>query len=150
MEHLHIKWPWVDEFGRTWNYPRMKFQPDTTAGVNLITRHESSRIWVGATPYMHSLLVPLRGDVQRWQADGWASLTAGHFERLLALKPEVVIFGSGAQLRFVAPSLLRALIEARIGVETMDTAAACRTYNVLASEGREVVAALLLSAAADA
>ena len=118
----------------------MKFQPDTTPGVNLITRQEKGRIWVGATPYAHSLLVPLRGAVLHWQADDGAALTAAHFEHVLTLKPEVVIFGSGAQLRFVSPALLRALIEA---VETMDTAAACRTYNVLASEGREVVAALL-------
>ena len=65
---------------------------------------------------------------------------------MLALAPELVIFGSGQRLRFVAPALLRPLIERRVGVETMDTAAACRTYNVLASEGRAVVAALLLEA----
>jgi uncharacterized protein len=122
----------------------MKFQPDTTAGVNIITRQENARIWVGATAHGNSLLVPLRGAVLDWQAPELAALTPAHFERVLALKPEVVIFGSGAQLRFVSPALLRSLIEARIGVETMDTAAACRTYNVLASEGREVVAALLL------
>ena len=57
---------------------------------------------------------------------------------------QVVIFGSGAKLRFVSPALLRGLIERGIGVETMDTAAACRTYNILAQEGRRVVAALLL------
>ena len=56
----------------------------------------------------------------------------------------MVIFGSGAKLRFVSPALLRGLIERGIGVETMDTAAACRTYNILAQEGRRVVAALLL------
>ncbi len=126
----------------------MKFQPDTTPGVNLITRQESGRIWVGAAPFSHSLLVPLRGAVLDWSAGDLAALTAAHFERLLALKPEVVIFGSGAQLRFVAPALLRSLMAARVGVETMDTAAACRTYNVLASEGREVVAALLQAPAA--
>ena len=54
-----------------------------------------------------------------------------------------MIFGSGRRLRFVAPALMRSLIERRIGVETMDTAAACRTYNVLLAEGRAVVAALL-------
>jgi uncharacterized protein len=59
-----------------------------------------------------------------------------------------VIFGSGARLRFAPPAWLRALIERRIGVETMDTAAACRTYNVLVSEGRAVVAALLVETAA--
>ncbi len=126
----------------------MKFQPDTSAGVNVITRQENGRIWVANTAFTHSVLVPLRGAVVPWPADSLAALTAGHFESLLALKPEVVIFGSGAQLRFVSPALLRPLIEARIGVETMDTAAACRTYNVLAAEGREVVAALLLPCAA--
>ena len=55
----------------------------------------------------------------------------------------LVIFGSGARLRFPKPLLLRPLIDRRIGVETMDTAAACRTYNVLLAEGRSVVAALL-------
>ncbi len=59
-------------------------------------------------------------------------------------RPELVIFGSGERLQFVSPGLYRCLIEAGIGVETMDTGAACRTYNVLASEGRSVVAALLL------
>jgi uncharacterized protein len=72
-------------------------------------------------------------------------LTAAHFQAVLALAPELVIFGSGARLCFVAPGLYSGLIDARIGVETMDTAAACRTYNVLAAEGRSVVAALLPS-----
>ena len=76
-----------------------------------------------------------------------SALTPEHFAQLAALKPELVIFGSGARLRFAAPALLRPLIDARIGVETMDTAAACRTYNVLLAEGRSVVAALLFDAA---
>ena len=62
---------------------------------------------------------------------------------VLALEPDLVIFGSGARLRFISAALYRCLIEARVGFETMDTAAACRTYNVLAAEGRSVVAALL-------
>ena len=62
----------------------------------------------------------------------------------LALSPELVIFGSGARLQFVSPALLRCLIERRIGVETMDTAAACRTYNILLAEGRNVAAAILI------
>jgi uncharacterized protein len=60
------------------------------------------------------------------------------------LPAELVIFGSGPRLRFVAPALSRALIERQIGLETMDTHAACRTYNILAAEGRQVVAALLM------
>jgi uncharacterized protein len=74
-------------------------------------------------------------------------LSEAHFEALAAFEPELVIFGSGSRLRFVPPALLKALIGRRIGVETMDTAAACRTYNVLLAEGRSVLAALLFEAA---
>ena len=124
----------------------MKFQPDTLAGVNAITRQERGRIWVGPAPYSHSLLVPWSGAVLAWAPQAFDQLDAAAFEQLLALRPELVIFGSGERLRFAAPALMRSLIERGIGVETMDTPAACRTYNVLVSEGRQVVAALLIEA----
>ncbi len=123
----------------------MKFQPDSLPGANVITRHEAGGLWVGTTRFDHSVLVPWRGEVQRWPPSSTTELLAEHFERIVDLGPEVVIFGSGAHLSFVSPALHRALIERRIGVETMDTAAACRTYNVLASEGRSVLAALLIT-----
>jgi len=126
----------------------MKFQPDTPEGVNVITRQEPGRIWVGGAAFDHSLLLPWSGPVLPWQAGTFEELGAAHVERLLALAPEVVIFGSGTRLRFPPPAWLRGLIERRIGVETMDTAAACRTYNVLASERRAVVAALLVESGA--
>jgi uncharacterized protein len=75
-------------------------------------------------------------------------LETAHFDAILALQPELVIFGSGPRLKFVSPALMRGLIDRRIGVETMDTPAACRTYNVLVSEGRSAVAALLMAPAA--
>ncbi len=123
----------------------LKFQPDVLAGTNVVTRHDHGEIWVGNTRHMQSLLVPWVGEVVRWRPDAPQGLEVADFEAVLALKPELVIFGSGARLRFVPPALMRCLIERRIGVETMDTAAACRTYNVLVSEGRSVVAALLMS-----
>ncbi len=122
----------------------MKFQPDTAEGVNVVTRQEPGRVWVGATPYAHSLVVPWQGEIEDWQVADLSALTPAHFERIAARRPEVVIFGSGSRLRFLPPALLRPLIEARIGIETMDTAAACRTYNVLVSEGRRAVAALII------
>ncbi len=125
----------------------MKFQPESASGANVISRHEAGRVWVGTLPFTHSLLVPWEGAVLPWEAPAFDALTAAHFERIAALEPEVVIFGSGQRLRFVHPALLRALIDRRIGVETMDTAAACRTYNVLVSEKRSVVAALVLEGA---
>lgn len=122
----------------------MKFQPDTLPGTNVITRHGPGELWVATTRFDHSILVPWTGTVQRWAPALPADLTPADFDAVLALNPEVVIFGSGARLQFVKPALMRALIDRRIGVETMDTAAACRTYNVLVSEGRSAVAALLM------
>jgi uncharacterized protein len=125
----------------------MKFQPDTLPGVNLISHHGPEGLRVNGVAWARSVVVPSRGDVTAWAPADFGSLQPAHFDQLLGNQPEVVIFGSGARLRFPAPALLRGLIDARIGVETMDNAAACRTYNVLASEGRLVVAALLIETA---
>jgi uncharacterized protein len=122
----------------------VKFQPDRLEGVNVISRLDRGRIWVNADEHASSILVPWRGPVRPWRVTGFADLRHEHFDAVLDLEPEVVIFGSGTRLRFVTPALQRVLIERRIGVETMDSAAACRTYNVLANEGRRVVAALLI------
>ncbi len=124
----------------------MKLQPDRIEGINAVTAVEPGLVRINSQPYTASLVLPWRGEVLAWPCDAFEQLRAEHFEQLLTLAPELVIFGSGQRLRFVAPTLLRSLIERRIGVETMDTAAACRTYNVLAGEGRAVVAALLLEA----
>lgn len=121
----------------------MKFQPDNAIGVNSITRTEPGRVFVGKLPFEGPLLVPWVGTAQAWTVQDFESLQAEAFTQLLAYKPELLIFGSGARLRFVHPRLLAGLINAGVGVETMDSAAACRTYNVLASEGRSVLAALL-------
>ncbi len=124
----------------------MKLQPDSADGVNLINRQEPHRVWVAGRLHTNSVLVPWSGEVAAWPAATLAELRVAHFEQILALQPELVILGSGARLQFLPAQLLRPLIEQRIGVETMDTPAACRTFNVLASEGRAVVAALLLVA----
>lgn len=123
----------------------MKMRADRMEGQNAIARHGLEGVVVNAVTWTESVVVPWSGEVVPWHADGFESLTAAHFARLVELAPELVIFGSGPRLRFPAPALLRPLIEARIGFETMDTAAACRTYNVLLAEGRSVLAALLFA-----
>jgi uncharacterized protein len=125
----------------------MKLQADRIAGQNAIARHGSEGVMVNGVEYTRSVIVPWQGQVAVWPAHDFAALGAEHFATLIALKPELVIFGSGSRLRFPAPAWLRPLIERRIGFETMDTAAACRTYNVLLAEGRSVVAALLFEVA---
>ena len=122
----------------------MKFQPDRPEGVNILSRHAPGCVWVNADAYEHSVVVPWQGEAQPWGVDRLDALVAGDFDRLLPLDPELVIFGSGAQLKFAPPALLAKLFERRIGVETMDTAAACRTFNILSAEGRRVTAALIL------
>jgi uncharacterized protein len=126
----------------------VKFQPDILAGINNITHVDAKGLRVNGVPYARSVLVPWLGDVRAWDAAGVpaapGSLQRAHFDAVLELNPEVVIYGSGPRLKFPDPALYRGLIERRIGIETMDTAAACRTYTVLANEGRRVVAAILL------
>jgi len=125
--------------------PTLKFQPDQLAGTNVVSRHREGEVWIASTCFTGSVLVPWMGTVLPWRPSKPEDLTPEDFEAVLALKPELVIFGSGPRIRFVNPGLLRCLIDKRIGVETMDTAAACRTYNVLVTEGRCAVAALLVS-----
>jgi uncharacterized protein len=122
----------------------LKFQPDHLDGVNAVARLEPGRIWIHQTLFEASVLVPWVGAVAPWPIAQVDQLRAEHFEQLLGFEPELVIFGSGSRQQFVSPQLYRSLIERRIGIETMDTAAACRTFNVLASEGRKVLGALLL------
>ena len=133
--------------GNTQDKP-LKFQPDTLDGVNNITRYDVDNLRVNADLHTKSVVVPWVGATQDWDASSVEQLTQAHFDALLEFDPEVVIFGSGAKLKFVSPALYRGLIERRIGVETMDSGAACRTYTVLANEGRRVVAAILLAPAA--
>lgn len=122
----------------------MKLHADRAEGVNVINACSAKAISVNGENYTHSILVAHEGPVQAWPVASIDALQEAHFADIVAAAPEVVIFGSGPRLRFPHPSLLRSLMAARIGVETMDTPAACRTYNVLAAEGRRVMAALLV------
>jgi uncharacterized protein len=112
--------------------------------VNVVSGLTSDAVSVNGITHSSSILIPWVGDVGPWGTAGFEALTADDFDRLAGLGPELIIFGTGKRIRFAPPMLLRNLMARRIGIETMDTAAACRTYNVLAGESRKVVAALLL------
>ena len=122
----------------------MKFQPDKSDTLTL-TGYGPGWLAVDKVQHQNSLLVGSNGLLENWNCARFDDLTAEHFAQLAEQPVEVIIFGSGAKLRFVPPSWLAPLMQKRIGVETMDTAAACRTYNVLSQEGRPVLAALLLA-----
>ncbi|RRS05921.1 hypothetical protein EIP75_03425 [Aquabacterium soli] len=122
----------------------MKFQPDLPEGTNIIHAVTRTQVSVNGQPHTSSVLVPGHAPLTAWAPATMEELTANHIAEILPFKPELVILGSGPALRFAHPSVLRPLIDAGIGVETMDTPAACRTYNVLMSEGRKVLAALII------
>lgn len=122
----------------------MKFQSDLFETA--ITGYGPGWITVRGERIEHSVLLHSSGERSPWPCARFEDLGAHHFQPLATARPELVIFGSGARLRFPPPAWVRPLIEAGIGLETMDTAAACRTYNILAGEGRRVIAALLLTA----
>ena len=112
-----------------------------------ITAYGPGWIAVNGQRHTSSLVLASTGAPQPWNCHRFEDLSEAHFEALLSLSqetPELVVFGSGSRLRFVRPAWVAGLMQKRIGLETMDTAAAGRTYNILASEGRRVVAALLL------
>lgn len=131
----------------------MKLQPDKL-DVQSILGYGSG--WVGlghngvAEKIERSIVIGSRGEKFDWQCARFEDLTEEHFTQLAATQPELVIFGSGTRLRFAPPALMRALMQKRIGIETMDTLAACRTYNILAGEGRQVIAALLIETGPEA
>ena len=124
----------------------MKFHADKPDTLSISAIGDG---WVAINGERHekSLVVTSTGHVQPWACARFEDLAAAHFDNLVSLMPEppeLVLFGSGERLRFAHPALMRGLIDRRIGVETMDTAAACRTFNILAAEGRRVVAVLIV------
>ncbi len=124
----------------------MKLQPDKSE-AQVITGYGDGWVRVVTDRIEHSIVISSGGARVTWDCDRFEALSAEHFAQVAELDAELVVFGSGLRLRFPPPLWLRPLITRRIGVETMDTPAACRTYNILAQEGRPVVAALLLERA---
>ncbi|MEO7241837.1 MAG: Mth938-like domain-containing protein [Variovorax sp.] len=121
----------------------MKLQPDRTQSQT-ITAHGAGWVAIDGEKVHVSIVIGSHGERFDWPCRHFDELSASLFEPIAAIGAELVIFGSGERLRFPKPEWLAALTARQIGVETMDTAAACRSYNVLVGDGRHVVAALLL------
>ena len=121
----------------------MKFQPDIIQ-VQSVTGYGPGWVAINGEKYTASVVLSAAGARYDWNCTSFDDLTEAHFTQLIELDPELVIFGSGVRIQFPKPQWLQALYARRIGLETMDTQAACRTYNFLAGEGRRVVAVLML------
>lgn len=125
----------------------MKLQPDRF-DVQAITGYGPGWVGVNGERVTGSVIIASSGERLPWPVQRFEDLGPDAFHTLAGLDIEVALFGSGQRIRFPRPAWLAPLLERRIGLETMDSAAACRTYNILAQEGRRVAVALLLEPAA--
>jgi uncharacterized protein len=122
----------------------MKLHLNHTGALNSFTAYGDGFVEVNSRRFTSSIVVS-GTHLEAWHVTGIASLDADSFARALEIGPDLILIGSGSTFRFPSPKVLRPLIEARIGHEVMDTHAACRTYNILLGEGRNVLAALIVA-----
>jgi uncharacterized protein len=122
----------------------MKIDLESGSATYVIRSYAQGRIALNEEVVTESVIVTPERLVRDWPPQCFDELARPHFETISALRPEVVLLGTGAHLRFPDPRLTAPLCERGIGVEVMDTPAACRTYNILMAEGRMVAAALLM------
>jgi uncharacterized protein len=121
----------------------MKFHLSRAEG-NVVSGTGPGWVRVGGDEHREGFVLTPETVVQPWAPGGFEALDEEDFVRIRELEPEIVLLGTGARQRFPHPRLYRALIDAGIGVEIMDSAAAARTYNIIAAEGRKVAAAFIL------
>jgi uncharacterized protein len=126
----------------------MKISLESTQGRNLFTGYGDGYVDVNGARHHANVAVSADAITPGWSTGTLEAVTEEHIGRVAATRPEIVLLGSGAAFRFPHPSVLAPLYRAGIGVEVMDTRAACRTYNILLSEGRRVVAALIVETTA--
>ncbi len=122
----------------------MKLQSDPHSGANAITGYGNGYVEINQIPYDHAVILKSDGAISEWPVKSFEELEAGHFAQMVDFKPELVLIGTGSRQRFPKPELLKPLIAAKIGFEIMDSQAACRTYNILVGEGRQVLLALIV------
>lgn len=127
----------------------MKLHLNTDAGQLLFTGYGEDHVLINGHRHDASLLLTARGiEIAPWAGLGFDALTAAHFEWIAQRELDILLLGTGTRLRFPHPSLTRALLDARIGLEVMDIGALCRTYSILVTEGRSVGAAVLIESVA--
>lgn len=122
----------------------MKLSLDDTSATYTIRAYETGRVIINEHTLTHSVIVLPEQLIPDWPPQSVEQLTAEHVDQLVALEPAIILLGTGAHIRFPHPRLTHGALRRGIGFEVMDTAAACRTYNIIAAEGRRVAAALMM------
>lgn len=109
-----------------------------------VRAYEPGHLIIKDTTYTGSLILTPTKIIEDWKVASYEALTPESFTLILSLKPDVLLLGTGAEHHFIAEAIYGELLNQRIGVEVMSTRAACRTFNALVLDGRQVVAALLI------
>jgi uncharacterized protein len=122
----------------------MKLHLASNGGNNQFTGYGEGYVAVNNQRYERSIVVAPSAIHDQWNVLGIDAIDTAQIDFLINLAPEILLLGTGARQRFPQPALLKTLMTARIGLEVMDTPAACRTYNILCAEGRNVMAAVLV------
>ena len=122
----------------------MKFTEELPNGSNVIHAYHEHGININGQTYSESLVLSQEILVTDWPVSSIAELNRVHLQDLLSNGPEVILIGTGKQLVFPSPDIYAPIISQGIGIEFMDTGAACRTYNILISENRKVIAGMIL------
>jgi uncharacterized protein len=122
----------------------MKFTQQGAQGANLIRRYGADFIAIGEEEIRASCIVSATTLTRDWPPRSVEELTSEHLTPLIALAPEVVVLSTGVAQKFPRAALRADFATRRIGLEVMEIGAACRTYNVLVSEERKVLVAVLL------
>lgn len=123
----------------------MKFTLEASSRVNLIRGYSPQEIRIGNQRLNASCIVTADTVITPWEPATFADLDPKHVESILALKPELVLLGTGQRQKFPPAAIRAAFISGGVGLEVMDLGAACRTFNILVQEERRVAAALFLS-----
>lgn len=123
----------------------MKLQPAQTDGLNTFTAYGEGYVSVNGIRHNYNIIVLPNRLITEWTPADFDSLSIADFELLAGLDAEIILLGTGSKLRFPRPELMQPLVQAQKGLEVMDLQAACRTYNILAGEGRKVAVGLLLA-----
>jgi Uncharacterized conserved protein len=125
----------------------LKLHSDPASALNTVTAYGEGYVEINRVRFEHAVVFGPEGDVAAWPVSCFEEIDGAAMARVVRpdapQPPEVLLVGTGARQRFLAPALLRPLLKAGIGVEIMDTQAAARTYNILMAEGRRVLAALI-------
>ena len=118
-------------------------KPNSQAMNNTFTAYGDGHVYVNTVCYAHNVIVMPDHLIEQWTKNSFDMLTLDDMQQLASLNAEIILLGTGRQLRFPRSELMQPLVSVQKGLDVMDIHAACRAYNLLASEGRRVAAALL-------